>query len=276
MHIYLLGPVEISQDGREIPLSGQQQRALVAALASELGRVVPAERLIETIWAGYPPRHARVKLQGIVSALRKALGGSAHGSAHNAGLGLVTREPGYLISRDGVTVDLLDYRALLRLATSETDLGQIPAAADHLAQALALWRGPALADVRTPVLSGVAEALERGRLLAMERKAECDLLLGRPEIVAEDLTTVLAAHPFREGARAALMVALYRCGCRAEALECYRAGRQLLREQLGIEPGQALRQLHERMLADDPLLTTRNSLARAEEFARFSEPEPPR
>jgi DNA-binding SARP family transcriptional activator len=276
MQIHLLGPVEISLDGREIPLCGQQQRVLVAALASELGRVVPAERLIETIWSGHPPRHARAKLQGSVSGLRKALGDSAHGGAEMARLQLVTREPGYLISREGVTVDLLEYRALVRLATGELDLGQITAAADHLAQALALWRGPALADVRTPVLSGVAEALERGRLLAVERKAECELLLGRPEAVAEDLTTMLAAHPFREGARAVLMLALYRCGCRADALECYRVGRHLLRDQLGIEPGQALRQLHERMLADDPMLNAYDPLGRTDELAGFNDPAPPR
>jgi DNA-binding SARP family transcriptional activator len=253
MHVYLLGPIEVSCDGHDVPLSGRHQRALVAALASELGKVVSAERLIETMWGGHPPRHARVKLQGCVSGLRKALGGSgsADPSARDT---LLTREPGYLISPAGVTVDLLEYRALIRRATGDLDAGQVAAAADHLSEALALWRGPAFADVRTPVLGGMADALERGRLLAVERKADCDLQLGRHEAVAEELTAILATYPFREGTRAALMLALYRCGCRAEALECYRLGRHLLHEQLGIEPGQTLRQLHERMLTDDPQL----------------------
>lgn len=268
MHVYLLGPIEVSCAGQEILLSGQHQRTLVAALASELGKVVSAERLIETMWGGHPPRHARVKLQGCVSGLRKALGGSSS-SDGSARWSLVTREPGYLISPAGVTVDLLEYRALLRLAAGELDAGQVTVAAGHLGEALALWRGTAYADVRTPVLCGMADALERGRLLAVERKADCDLQLGRHAEVAEELTAILAIHPFREGARAALMLALYRCGCRAEALECYRIGRHQLREQLGIEPGQLLRQLHERMLADDPQLAVRGPLA------RFSETAPP-
>jgi DNA-binding SARP family transcriptional activator len=204
------------------------------------------------MWGGHPPRNARVKLQGCVSGLRKALGGARSSCPHRGSL--VTREPGYLLSPDGVTVDLLQYRALLRLSDGEISDGQVAAAAGHLGDALAMWRGPAYADVRTPVLCGMADALERGRLLAVERKAECDLRLGRHEAVAEELTAVLAAHPFREGTRAVLMLALYRCGCRAEALECYRIGRQLLHEQLGIEPGTPLRQLHERMLTDDPSL----------------------
>ena len=265
VHVNLLGPVEVSCGGRDLALSGQHQRALVVALASELGKVVPAERLIEMIWGTQPPRHARVKLQGCISALRKAL------SQAQAGMGvscpLVTREPGYLISPEGVTVDLLEYRSLIKLATRDLDDSNVTDAAAHLAQALALWRGSAFADVRTPVLCGMAEALERGRLLAVERKAECDLQLGRHEEVAEELTAILAAHPFRECARAILMLALYRCGCRAEALECYRAGRHVLREQLGIEPGPVLRRLHERMLADDPQLAVRDLLDSIDEAA---------
>ena len=107
----------------------------------------------------------------------------------------------------------------------------------------------------------MAAALERGRLLAIERRAECDLRLGRYDTVAEELTMVLATHPLREATRAALMLALYRRGCRAEALESYRAVRGLLREQLGIEPGQPLRRLHALMLDDDPELATQEVLA---------------
>src|SRR5580658_2400952 len=141
MHINLLGPIEVSCADKPVRLSGQHQRALVAALASEIGKVVSAERLIETIWAGHPPRHAKVKLQGSVSGLRKALA-LAVPVSNGARLTLVTREPGYLINPDGVTVDLLEYRALLNLATGELDTGQVLAAARHLGEALGLWRGP--------------------------------------------------------------------------------------------------------------------------------------
>jgi DNA-binding SARP family transcriptional activator len=260
VRVYLLGPVDVTRHGREIQLSGHHQRALIAALASEVGKVVSAERLIDTLWGEQPPATARNKLQGYVSGLRKALTGSVPGDAR-ARWPLVTRYPGYLLSPDDVTVDLFDYRALLRLANREQDAGEFAAASRHLTEALGLWRGPAYADVNTPVFASMAAALERGRLLAIERRAECDLRLGRYDTVAEELTMVLATHPLREATRAALMLALYRRGCRAEALESYRAVRGLLREQLGIEPGQPLRRLHALMLDDDPELATQDVLA---------------
>jgi DNA-binding SARP family transcriptional activator len=253
LRIRLLGPVEIAHAGQVIRLSSQLQRALIAALASEAGWVISAERLIEMLWGDQPPSSARVKLQGHVSNLRKTLGCAV---PCEAGLHwpLITREPGYLLSADGVDIDLFDYRALLKQAASAIGTDQIADASDHLDQALSLWHGPAFADARTPVVASMAAALESGRLLAIERKAECDLRLGRHETVIEQLTSILVMYPLREGARASLMLALYRRGCRADALECYRTGQRLSREQLGIEPGQLLRRLHEFMLTDDPQL----------------------
>ncbi len=260
MRVDLLGPIDVAHDGREVWLKGHHQRALVAALASEAGKVVSAERLIDTLWGERPPATARNKLQGYVSGVRKALAG-ARPDAISGSWPLVTRYPGYLLSLDGVSVDLFEYRALLRLATREQDAGEVAAASRHLGDALALWRGSAFADVNTPVFASMAAALERGRLLAIERKAECDLRLGRYDTVAEELTLVLATHPLREAMRAALMLALYLRGCRAEALESYRVVRRLLREQLGIEPGHLLRHLHELMLSDDPELADQSVLA---------------
>jgi DNA-binding SARP family transcriptional activator len=254
MHVYILGPVELSSADREIALSGQLQRALVAALASEAGKVVSAEQLIDTLWGDRPPAAARTKLQGHVSALRKALTGCEPDVSSS--WPIATRPPGYLLSTDGVSVDLLEYRALLARATQDIEAGQVAVASGHLRAALGLWRGSAFADVRAASLVSMAVALERGRLLATERKAECDLQLGRFDSVAEELSLVLAAHPLRETTRAVLMLALYRRGCRAEALESYRAGWRLLREQVGIEPGYRLRRLHEMMLSDDPRLAT--------------------
>jgi DNA-binding SARP family transcriptional activator len=265
MHIQVLGPIEITHGGQEIRLAGQHQRALMATLASEAGKVISADQLIDTMWGERPPATARTKLQGYVSAVRKSLGGGPFGTGCWRGVSarwpLVTRPPGYLLSTDGVAVDLLDYRTLLTRAGQELDAGQVAAASGLLREALGLWRGPAFADVAAAAVAGVAAALEQGRLLAIERKAECDLQLGRNDAVAEELSLVLAAHPLREATRAALMLALYRRGCRAEALESYRAGRRLLREQLGIEPGPALRWLHELMLSDDPQLAAPRLLA---------------
>jgi DNA-binding SARP family transcriptional activator len=269
MNIYILGPVEIVIGGQEIPMTGKHQRALIAALASEAGKVVSSSRLIDTLWGDRPPVTARTKLQGHVCALRKALtsrdpasrdpGSQSPGA--DARWPLITRTPGYLLSTDRVSVDLLGYRSLLARAGEEIQASQVAEASDHLGAAIAMWRGPAFGDIEAANLMSVAAALERGRLLAIERKAECDLQLGRYDAVAEELSLVLAAHPYREVSRAALMLALYRRGCRTEALESYRTGWRLLREQVGIEPGHLLRQLHEMMLSDDPRLAAPELLA---------------
>ena len=174
---------------------------------------------------------------------------------------MITRAPGYLLSTDHVSVDLLAYRALLTRAAKEVEAGQVAEASDHLGAALAMWRGPAFGDIETPNIVNAAAALERGRLLAVERKAECDLQLGRFDGVVEELSLVLATHPYREVSRAVLMLALYRRGCRTEALDAYRAGWRLLHEQFGIEPGHQLRRLHEMMLSDDPRLAEPELLA---------------
>ncbi len=255
MRVNILGPVEITHDGHQVPLFGRHQRALVAALASEIGRVIPAGRLIDTLWGDQPPASPQTKLQGYVSAVRKGFKRLKLNGV-SPSWPLITRAPGYLFSADNVTVDLFDYRMLTQLAAHELEAGQFMAASTHLGQALAMWRGPAYADARTRVLSAMAAALESGRLLAIERKAGCDLRLGRHDEVTQELGLILAAYPAREGVRAALMLALYRSGCRAEALESYRAGRQVLRDQLGIDPGPVLRRLHELILRDDPLLAT--------------------
>lgn len=253
MYISLLGPVTIIHEGMEILLNGHHQRALVAILASEMGKIVPAERLIDALWGERPPASARTKLQGCVSALRKQFSGPKQTDVKSQ-WPLYTRDPGYLFCTDDVSVDLLDYRPLLQLASREIEVGRFAAASNHLGAALDLWRGPAFADTRTPILSAMGAALESGRLLAIERKAECDLHLGRNDLVIEELRLVLAANPLREGMRAVMMLALYRSNCRADALESYRAGRVLLREQLGMEPGSVLRRLHELILCDGPQL----------------------
>jgi DNA-binding SARP family transcriptional activator len=259
MNIYILGPVEIVTGGHEIPIVGKHQHALVAVLASEAGKVISSSRLIDTLWGDRPPATARTKLQGHVSAVRKAL--TSHDPGADGRWPLITRPPGYLLSTDRVCIDLLGYRSLLTRAAEEVEAGRVAEASEHLGAALAMWRGPAFGDLDAANLVSVAAALERGRLLAIERKAECDLQLGRYDAVAEELSLILAAHPCREVSRAALMLALYRRGCRTEALECYRAGWRLLREQFGIEPGHQLRQLHEMMLSDDPGLAVPELLA---------------
>jgi DNA-binding SARP family transcriptional activator len=260
MRVDILGPIQVTQAEQNVPLAGRHQHGLVAILASEADRVIPADRLIDALWADRPPATARTKLQGYVSGVRKALNGCRPGG-RDSRWPLVTLAPGYLLSTDGVTVDLSEYRVLIRLADGELGTGQLGHASRNLGNALALWRGPAFAGLTSPAFLGMAAALERGRLLTIERKAKCDLLLGRYDTVADELSPVLAAHPLSEHARAELMLAMYRLGSRAEALELYRVGRRALRDEVGIEPGRLLRRLHNLMLVDDPQLHANDPLA---------------
>lgn len=250
MRIEVLGPLQVTADGRTIQLAGQRQRALLAALTLELGNVVSLERLVDVLWDTDPPATARVKVQAHVCALRQAIGPDRP----TAGGPLVTRPPGYALGHDGVDLDLAEFDVLTTQAKEASQARQPAAASELYGIALAIWRGPAFADVRSPLIRGAADRLEDRRLLAREAKAEADLALGRSDRVIAELPQWLAAHPFRERMRAMLMLALYRLGCRADALMVYRDGHHLMVAELGLEPGPPLRALHQHILADDPLL----------------------
>jgi DNA-binding SARP family transcriptional activator len=250
VRIEVLGPIKVTADGRAVQLAGQRQRALVAALTLELGNVVSVERLVDTLWDTDPPATARVKVQAHVCALRQAIGqdiGAADGP-------LVTRPPGYVLSRERVGLDLAEFDVLTAEAKQASESREPRVASELFGAALAMWRGPAFADVRSPLIRSAAASLEDRRLLACEAKAEADLALGRSDRVAAELPQWLAAHPFRERMRGMLMLALYRLGCRADALTVYRDGHRLMVAELGLEPGPPLRALHQHILADDPLL----------------------
>jgi DNA-binding SARP family transcriptional activator len=243
----VLGPVEVSAGDQQIRLAGQKQRALCAGLALDFGKAVPVARLVDLLWDTRPPASARAKVQDHVSALRHALGQDA---ADPDGP-LVTRPPGYLLNPHRVALDLAEFTELAGRGRAALDSGQWTAASQFFATALGLWCGTAFADVVSPRITQAAAALEERRLLAVEAKAEADLACGRNETVVGELTLWLAEHPLRERLRALLMVGLYGLGCRAEALALYRAGRQVMVSELGLEPGAQLSRLHERILADD-------------------------
>jgi DNA-binding SARP family transcriptional activator len=255
MDVEVLGPIEVSESGRAIHLAGQRQRALLAALALDHGRVVPVARLVDVLWDCHPPVTARAKVQAHVSSLRQALGQGGRGP----GGAIVTRPPGYTLSGAGIHVDLAEFEALRALASAARESGQWALASEQYAAALALWRGPACADVTSSLIRAAAVALEERRIFAVEAKAEADLNLGRNETVAAELATPLAMDPLRERLRALAMQALYRLGCRADALGLYREGRRIMISELGLEPGPQLRSLHQRILADDPALLAAHS-----------------
>ncbi|QFZ21127.1 AfsR/SARP family transcriptional regulator [Saccharothrix syringae] len=240
MRIGILGPVELGEEGRPVPVAGPQLRCVLAVLASEAGRAVPLPRLVEALWE-VPPPAARGTVQVYASRLRKLLSGS--------GIALVSAGGGYRLDVDPADVDVHRFRDAVRRAREAPD---VALRRQLLAGALAEWRGPAFADAAGgPLRDRVVVALAEERLAALEERLEADLELGRHHDVVGELAALAAEHPGRERLTAALMLALHRCGRRVEALEVYRRLRALLVERAGVEPGPRLRHLHQVILADD-------------------------
>jgi DNA-binding SARP family transcriptional activator len=241
----LLGPLEVRDGSRRVPLGGVRQRSVLALLLLDPNHVVPADRIVDELWGEAPPATAVTAVQVYVSRLRKELGHSA----------IETREPGYVLEAGPPTHDLLRFEAAAAAGRKAIASGDLTGGAELLRVALAEWRGPALADLaRAPFACRAADRLEELRLAALEDRIEADLALGRHADVLDELNGVVAANPLREGPRSQLMLALYRAGRQAEALEVYRAGRQALVEALAIEPGAELRRLELAILAQDPAL----------------------
>ena len=240
----LLGPVEALTDGRPVRLS-PRPRAVLAVLMLHAGQVVPATRLIDAVWGDHPPDTAANVLQGYVSQLRKALGRDT----------VETRDPGYLLRVDRDVIDLHRFERLATDGVRALDDGRPEEAAGALRDGLALWRGEALADVgEGDVLRPAAMRLDELRLVALERRLEADLACGRHREAVAELESLTAAHPLRERPQELHMLALYRCGRQAEALDSYRATRSRLVDELGLEPGAALQELERAILRHDPVL----------------------
>ncbi len=241
----LLGPLEAHVDGRPARLGGTRQRTVLAVLVLNAGQVVPVDRLIDETWPEEPPDTAANVVQGHVSALRKELGRDA----------IQTRDPGYLMRVDPAAVDVARFERRAAEGAALLREGRAEDARAALASALTLWRGPALADLATAgVLRPVAARLDELRLIAVERRLEAELELGRHAVAAAELEDLVAAHPLREGPHALRMLALYRCGRQADALAAYRAARQVLVDELGLEPSAALQDLERAILRHDPAL----------------------
>ncbi len=244
MHYRLLGPVEAWREGRRLTLGGPKPRALLAALLLEPGRVVSAEALIDVIWGDSPPDTARSLIQSYVSALRRALSADV----------IETQPPGYLIHADADLVDRAAFDRLTAQGRQAAASGDHAAAARLLSEALALWRGPALGGIGE-TLRAMADHLEEARQAALEERIAADLAqAGRETELVGELTALVATHPTRERLRGQLMLALYRLGRQADALAVYAEGRDVLAEELGIDPGPALRSMHEAILRADASL----------------------
>jgi DNA-binding SARP family transcriptional activator len=241
LDLRVLGPLEIEGDKGPIALGGQKQRALLGLLALNAGRVVAIDRLLDELWGEHPPRTAATSLQNMVSSLRKALGAER----------LETRPPGYCLRIEQEETDLGRFE---RLVADAHELSGEPRSRT-LAAALGLWRGPPLADFAYEAFAqGEIRRLEERRLSALEERIDADLDCGRHfELVAE-LEQLVAQQPFRERLRGQLMLALYRAGRQAEALQGYHDARRALVDELGIEPGRPLQDLFSRILRHDTSL----------------------
>jgi predicted ATPase/DNA-binding SARP family transcriptional activator len=241
----ILGPLEVEQPGGTIDLGGRNRQALLAVLLLNANELVPSEQLIEELWGEKAPQTAVKIVQNNVSQLRKVL---APGT-------LVTRPPGYVLQ---IELEQLDAARFRRLADEGRRLlagGDAEGAAATLRQALSLWRGPALADFAYESFAqGEIASLEELRLSALEDRIEADLALGRHGELVGELESVVVQNPLRDRLRGALMLALYRSGRQAEALEVYKATRRQLVDELGIEPGPALQRLEQLILQQDASL----------------------
>jgi YVTN family beta-propeller protein len=257
----LLGPVEAVRDGAPVDLGPRKQRAVLALLLLNANRVVPTERLIDDLWGDAAPETARSALQVYVAGLRKALG--------NDGVALRTRAPGYVLELEP---GVLDLERFVRQRDEARSVADDEHRAALLHDALALWRDAPLAELSAEPFSTAAVAqLEQLRLDALEQRIDADLALGRHAALVPELDALVAEHPYRERLRAQLMLALYRSGRQAEALEAYQAGRRVLSEQLGLEPGKELRELEGAILRQDESLAVGGRVIPL----RLPEPTPP-
>ena len=248
MQFRILGRLEVVDRDRRVLLPRGRGRSLLGLLVLRAGEVVSSDRLIDLLWGTAPPPTAAKALHGLVSTLRKRLEPREHGQVPPV---LQTRPPGYVLAIDSDQVDANRFRRLVAEATA----GPAFERATRLRGALGLWRGPALHEFAyEPFAQAAIAELEELRLTALEERVDADLALGgRAELVAE-LERLIADHPLRERFRAQLMLALYRCGRQVEALKLFRVTRQLLVEQLGVEPGPPLQRLQRAILAHEPAL----------------------
>ena len=241
LELRLLGPLEADVEGRQIELRRKKQRELLALLALRAGEVVSTDRLVDELWGEAPPKAVVGSLQNLVSELRKVLPPDV----------LVTRAPGYMLAIEREAVDAHRFERLAREARDADPQQRVT----QLGEALALWRGPALADVQLEHTSAdEAARLEELRVAAREDRLEAELELGHHSQAIGELESLISQHPLRERPIGLLLLALYRAGRQSEALETYRRARETLVEELGIDPSPELQRLEQAILRHDPEL----------------------
>ncbi|OCC07774.1 BTAD domain-containing putative transcriptional regulator [Streptomyces sp. PTY087I2] len=261
MDFTILGAVSAASDGHPIALAGGKQRTVLAALLLARGGVLTDERLTTLVWGWEPPPTSTSQLYTYVSRLRTRMG---------SGIALERSGSGYRMDIGEATLDWDSFRALAEAGDADLRAGRHADAERRLAGALALWKGPALTGVTEQLALAEAPRMEEARLSAVEHHAEAALALGRHAELVPGLTRQVALHPLRERLRGHLMTALYRCGRQPDALELYEEGRRTFAEELGIDPGTALRTLHEEMLGGTLVLPAPPELVHSAPAGRVS------
>jgi peptide/nickel transport system substrate-binding protein len=247
----ILGSIEARRDGRSVPLGGPKQRALLAILLLDANTPVSRDRLIEGLWGERQPPGAAQTLDSYLSKLRRALGPDR----------IVRRAPGYVLRVEPGELDLDRFE---RMVASAREAADGPTALRTLGQALAVWRGEALSDaLAEPFAAEASRRLEERRLAALEERFDIEIALGRGPELIDELGTLVQEHPFRERLLGHLMLALYRSGRQADALDCLQRARHELAGDLGLEPGLQLRELERQILRHDESLGATRRPARA-------------
>lgn len=245
MQVRIIGPFQLEDAGRQITVGGFRQRAVLADLVLNANEVIPSEQLLVELWGEDAPPSAANALQAAVSRLRRVLPAGR----------LLTTGPGYMLRLFPAEVDAAQFGQLMFEGRDALAAGEATEAVQLLDQAMALWRGPPLADFRyEPFAQAEIARLEELRLACLEERNEANLALGSASALTAELGRMVTDHPLRERLRGQLMLALYRSGRQADALEVYRQFRSTLMEELGLEPSSALRELQAAILRHDPVL----------------------
>jgi YVTN family beta-propeller protein len=258
MYFRILGPLEVEDGPRSLRLGGHQQRALLALLLLRANEVVPVDEIIEGLWGSEPPESASRSVHALISKLRRRLEGETADNANRETGGngvLLTRPHGYVLSVSDGELDLHRFQSSMEEGRGALAAGRAAEAANRLREALALWRGPPLAEFAYDSFAQIEIArLEELRLSGVEERIEVDLALGLHRELIPELESLLSKNPLRERLRGLLMLALYRSGRQAQALDAYQQARRTLVDELGIEPTPALQRLEQAILQQDESL----------------------
>jgi DNA-binding SARP family transcriptional activator len=245
MYFFILGSLEVKSAGKRIPITAPKQRAVLAALLLDANNEVPIDRLTRFVWDGRPPVSAQTTLQSYIYRLRQLL-------RPLVGVELKTSPDSYMLYVNSTDTDLWYFRQHVDDAREKARLGESSSSVPDLRKALAVWRGNALAGVPGEAIQQEARFLEGERIAAYEELFSTEIFLGNHRQIVPELQKVVSEYQFHEVLRAQLMLALYASGRQAEALQNYALIRRKLREDLGIEPGQELQELHKSILEQVP------------------------